>query len=98
MKNLKKDFNKLALMLQRELQIMKIELLCFLNNFKDLILLLKERTIKFEPLVEKFKKLSKILDYQMLKPQNLANNFKNIEENSKPQMKNLKLIVLKFQS
>lgn len=77
---------------------MKIELLCFLKNFKDLILLLKERTIKFEPLEEKFKKLNKILDCQMLKPQNLANNFKNIEENTKPQMKNHKLIVLKFQN
>lgn len=90
MNNLREDYKKLELMLQKEFLIMKTRLLYCPNNLKDSTELLKERITKSELWEVKSKMPNKISDFQLLKHQSLVKSSKITEISSKHQMKNQK--------
>jgi len=98
MNNLRKDFNKSEEIATENSLNTKIRLLCFLKSYKDLMVLLKERTIKLEPSEVKSNKLRKISDFRMLKRVNYQVNSINTKHKFRLVIKNQRLIKSRFKN
>ena len=98
MKNLREDFKKLEVSQAKELLSTKIKLLCSDNNWKDLMVWLRERTTKLEPWAVKFKKPRRISDCPMPNKANLPTSWTNTNHNSKSATKSPKLTDKRFKN